>query len=77
MSRDTDRDFGVVRRWDSFRGFGFITPDGGTPGRDVFCHIKATRTNRALEVGTRVSFYTIPDRRNPAKIMADDVVVMK
>ena len=75
MSRDTDRDYGVVRKWNDVKGYGFITPDGG--GHDVFVHIRGTKDGRALEVGQRVSYFLQPDRLDPHKVMASDAAVVK
>ena len=43
---------GVVKFFNSEKGFGFITPDGG--GKDVFVHKTGTRDN--LNEGDRVEF---------------------
>jgi cold shock CspA family protein len=74
MSRDTDRDYGTVRKWNGQLGYGFIRPDGDA--HDVFCHIRGTRDNRALEVGQRVSYFLQPDHRDPHKVMATDAMVV-
>jgi len=44
---------GVVKWFNSQKGFGFIQPDGG--GRDVFVHIKQCK-NLALQDGDKVRF---------------------
>jgi len=54
---------GVVKFYNSQKGFGFIQPDDG--GKDVFVH--ATALERAgisgLNEGQKVSFDTAQDRR--------------
>jgi cold shock protein len=75
MSRDIDRDYGVVRRWNADKAYGFIKPDGAD--HDVFVHIRGTRDGRALEPGQRVTYYLQPDRLNASRVMASDAVVVK
>jgi len=75
MSRDLERDYGVVRKWNAAKAYGFITPNGG--GHDVFIHIRGTKDGQALEVGQRVSYYLQPDRLNASRVMASDAVVVK
>lgn len=54
---------GIVKFYNSQKGFGFIAPDNG--GKDVFVH--ATALERAgihsLNEGQKVSFDTQEDRR--------------
>ncbi|MGE0766184.1 MAG: cold-shock protein [Hyphomicrobiaceae bacterium] len=54
---------GVVKFFNGAKGFGFITPDGGS--KDVFVH--ATALERAgihlLKEGDKVSFVLEDDRR--------------
>jgi CspA family cold shock protein len=47
---------GTVKFYNSGKGFGFITPDGG--GKDVFVHASATEAAgmSQLNEGDRVSF---------------------
>ncbi|HEX2257689.1 MAG TPA: cold-shock protein [Afifellaceae bacterium] len=54
---------GTVKFFDSTRGFGFITPEGG--GKEVFVHISAVERSGlpTLVEGNRVTFDTEPDRR--------------
>ncbi|MFB3778809.1 MAG: cold-shock protein [Bryobacteraceae bacterium] len=49
---------GIVRRFDSRRGFGWITPLIGSPDSttDVWFHISAVRNAEILPGGCRVSF---------------------
>ena len=75
MSRDLERDYGVVRKWNAAKAYGFITPNGG--GHDVFIHIRGVKDGRALEPGQRVSYFLQPDRLDPHKVMASDAVVVK
>jgi CspA family cold shock protein len=57
------RQNGVLKFFNTERGFGFITPDDGN--KDVFVHISAIERSGLpqLEEGTRVSFETEEDRR--------------
>ena len=54
---------GTVKFFNSSKGFGFITPDGG--GKDVFVHATAVEQAgmRSLQEGQRVSFDIQPDAR--------------
>jgi CspA family cold shock protein len=55
---------GTVKFFNTTKGFGFISPDGG--GKDVFVHV--TAVERAgmgtLREGQKVSFDTETDRRS-------------
>jgi CspA family cold shock protein len=54
---------GTVKFFNTTKGFGFITPDGG--GKDVFVHISAVERSglSSLSENQRVSFDTEPDPR--------------
>lgn len=54
---------GTVKFFNSSKGFGFISPEGG--GKDVFVHISAVEAAglRSLSEGQRVSFDIQPDAR--------------
>lgn len=54
---------GTVKFFNSQKGFGFISPDGGA--KDVFVHATAVEAAgmRALSEGQRVSFDIQPDPR--------------
>ncbi len=54
---------GVVARYDSDRGFGFITPDAG--GADLFVHVSVVRGAEALEEGDRVRYKVRQSDRGP------------
>lgn len=53
---------GTVKFFNSSKGFGFITPDGGA--KDVFVHVSALEASRlrTLADGQKVSFDIEPDR---------------
>ncbi len=53
---------GIVKWFDSIRGYGFIQPSDG--GRDVFVHISAVEAAglRSLNEGQEVSFEMKEDR---------------
>lgn len=50
---DSDRKSGIVRSWDSQRGFGFIQPSGG--GKNLFCHYKDL-VDVDVQVGDHVTY---------------------
>jgi len=54
---------GVVKFFNSERGYGFIKPDGG--GQDVFVHITAVERAgmKSLNEGQRLSFDVEPDKK--------------
>jgi CspA family cold shock protein len=54
---------GVVKWYNSQKGYGFIQPDDG--GKDVFVHVSALERSglRGLVEGQRVSFEIQTDRR--------------
>ena len=54
---------GIVKFFNSSKGFGFIAPDGG--GKDVFVHASAVEAAglRTLSEGQKVSFDIQPDAR--------------
>ena len=60
---------GVVNFFNTFKGFGFIAPEGG--GKDVFVHITALQRSgiQSLDEGQKVSFETAPGR--DGRISAD------
>ncbi len=55
---------GIVKFFNSAKGFGFIQPDSGS--QDVFVHISALERAgiHSLSEGQKVSFETEVDRRN-------------
>jgi CspA family cold shock protein len=57
------RQTGTVKFFNSDRGFGFITPDGG--GKDVFVHVTALERSGIQQVreGQKLSFELENDRR--------------
>jgi CspA family cold shock protein len=54
---------GIVKFFNSDRGYGFVKPDDG--GRDVFVHITAVETAglKSLNEGQRLSFEVEPDKK--------------
>lgn len=54
---------GTVKFFNSTKGFGFISPEGG--GKDVFVHVTAVEAAglRSLAEGQKVSFDIVPDAR--------------
>ena len=66
---------GIVRWFNSLKGFGFITPDGGGP--DVFVHISAVERAglRSLNEGQKISFEVVTDHKT-GKSSADHLKVM-
>lgn len=56
------RQTGTVKFFNTSKGFGFITPDGGA--KDVFVHVSALERSGIphLQDGQKVTFETEPDR---------------
>ncbi|HEY5336607.1 MAG TPA: cold-shock protein [Rhizomicrobium sp.] len=54
---------GTVKFFNTSKGFGFISPEGG--GKDVFVHVTALEASgmRSLNEGQKVSFEIQPDAR--------------
>ncbi|HWA30577.1 MAG TPA: cold-shock protein [Rhizomicrobium sp.] len=54
---------GTVKFFNTTKGFGFISPEGG--GKDVFVHVTAVQAAglRTLNEGQKVSFDVQPDAR--------------
>ncbi|QDP18851.1 cold-shock protein [Sphingomonas xanthus] len=54
---------GTVKFFNTAKGFGFITPDGG--GNDAFVHVTALEAAglSSLQEGQQVSYDLAPDRR--------------
>jgi CspA family cold shock protein len=63
---------GTVKFFNSNKGFGFITPEDGSP--DVFVHISAVERAgmRSLAEGQKVSFDVVMDKRK-GKTNADNL----
>ena len=56
---------GTVKWFNSEKGFGFITPDGG--GKDLFAHFSAIQGSgyKSLEENQRVSFVSAEGQKGP------------
>ena len=54
---------GTVKFFNTSKGFGFISPEGG--GKDVFVHATAVEQAgmRALQEGQNISFDVVPDAK--------------
>ena len=65
---------GVVKFFNTTKGYGFIAPDGG--GKDVFVHITALQRSglQSLAEGQKLSFEVSPGR--DGRISADRLKVM-
>jgi CspA family cold shock protein len=65
---------GVVKFFNTGKGFGFIAPEGG--GKDVFVHITALQRSGIQELaeGQKVSFESAPGR--DGRISADRLKVI-
>jgi CspA family cold shock protein len=61
QTKERPMTIGTVKFFNSSKGFGFISPDGG--GKDVFVHASALEVAgmSALNEGDKVSFDTQPD----------------
>ena len=59
---------GTVKFFNTSKGFGFISPEGG--GKDVFVHATAVEASgmRTLSEGQKVSFDIQPDARGPKAV---------
>ena len=62
-SKENTMTIGTVKFFNSSKGFGFISPDGG--GKDVFVHASALEAAgmRTLSEGQKVSFDIQPDAK--------------
>lgn len=61
---------GTVKFFNQDKGFGFITPDSGSP--DVFVHVSALADGGSLRDGQKVS-YEIGQDRKTGKSKAENV----
>ncbi|HQO10378.1 MAG: cold shock domain-containing protein [Candidatus Delongbacteria bacterium] len=60
----TERETGSVKWFDSSKGYGFITTDGG---RDIFVHYSAIKNEgfKTLQDGQKVEFSVIENDKGP------------
>lgn len=65
---------GIVKFFNTTKGYGFIAPDGG--GKDVFVHITALQRSNipSLAEGQKVSFDLSPGR--DGRISADNLKLL-
>jgi cold shock protein len=63
MTKGNHMTIGTVKFFNTAKGFGFISPEGG--GKDVFVHMSAVEAAgmRSLAEGQKVSFDIQPDAR--------------
>jgi CspA family cold shock protein len=63
MTKGKSMTIGTVKFFNTAKGFGFISPEGG--GKDVFVHASALEASgiRTLNEGQKVSFDVVPDAR--------------
>ena len=68
----TERETGSVKWFDSSKGYGFITTDGG---RDIFVHYSAITNEgfKTLQDGQKVEFSVIENDKGP---QAQDVTTI-
>jgi cold shock protein len=61
------RQTGIVKFFNAAKGYGFITPDGGS--KDVFVHVTALEQAgiRGIDEGTKLTFDVEDDRRGRGK----------
>ena len=66
---------GVVKFFNTSKGYGFISPDGG--GKDVFVHVTALQRSgiQDLAEGQKVSFEVSPGR--DGRVTADRLKVVQ
>ncbi len=64
---------GVIRMWNTDRGFGFVRPHGGRS--DVFVHVSSLPPGvAALAVGQAIRFTVIEDGRDRRRATAVELI---
>lgn len=66
---------GTIKSIRAEKGFGFITPDGGESGNDLFFHHSAVENGGfdAMRIGQQVRYDEGPDPRDPSRRRATNV----
>ena len=75
MSETEERTLGVCKWFNSSKGYGFLTPDGGSKGEDVFVHFSAIQSEgyKSLNEGDKVEFTKV---KGPKGWQAENVTVV-
>lgn len=68
---------GTVKLFKNDKGFGFITDD--KTNKDIFVHFSAINVDgyKTLEAGQKVSYDIENDPKDPSKLRANNVTILK
>jgi len=69
----TERETGVIERWNDDRGFGFVRRDGAPSGRALFIHISQIERNGSrpeVSLGDRIEFAIGQNDKGPCVVEA-------